>query len=552
MYKPTQLLRVKKDKDPNLAYQTSRMSNFRFSVRCAYRGNSQLSEAVDGFVDCIESGEDYSDPTNNPDTYSQETPRTHAEQFGKELFNQMLENPDPVGDDDGEQWAKDAMGVINELTSFKDLKYTVKGDADFSALATAQLLHEGKESISELRRQQKEEENEEQPPDPNGPPGGGGGEGDDSGEGEDAPDGKGKPKEDSKQQEDKKERQKQREKERERSKDKLRSKVFKKVKEINEDFEDAMSCMSTIPGMEDGDILNGEDSAKRMEIAKRLLNDKRFRAIMDMAGRMEIVSSGVPLMSKMAKEKVVGVETGNDLPFVLNSEIGNLADPETEDIFYNRFIRSELLQYEMEGEDTKGKGPLVVMLDASSSMRGRRNEFTQGMAAAILSSCYKEKRTVIFADFNYSVKAIYSYNGDTGYCNVGNSSFANVKTTDCITLIEKLLSRGCSGGTSFDSALVWAMANSAWDGCDKDSGPDIIMLTDGDCHISTSTSEKANEIKEENGVRFWGILVDPSLRGNDIPDEFCKVFNHSVIVDTSNIEQGIGAIGELIGKANDR
>ena len=75
MYKPTQLRakEERKSKEPNLAYQTSRMSNFRFSVRCAYRGNSQLSEAVDGFVSCIESSEDYSDPTNNPDTYSQDT-----------------------------------------------------------------------------------------------------------------------------------------------------------------------------------------------------------------------------------------------------------------------------------------------------------------------------------------------------------------------------------------------------------------------------------------------------------------------------------------------
>ena len=542
MYKPTQLRakEERKSKEPNLAYQTSRMSNFRFSVRCAYRGNSQLSEAVDGFVSCIESSEDYSDPTNNPDTYSQETPRSHAEQFGKELFNQMLENPDLVDEGDGEQWAKDAMGVINELTSFKDLKDIVNGDADFSALATAQLLHEGKEFISELRLQQKEEEREQQPPDPNSPPGEGGPEVDDNGEGQ----GEAKPKEGNK------ESQKKREKERELSKDKLRSKVFKKVKEISEDFEEAMECMSTIPGMDDGDILNCEDSAKRMDIAKRLLTDKRFRHIMEMAGRMEVVSSGVPLMSKTAKEQIVGVETGNDIPFVLNSEIANLADPDTEDIFYNRFIRSELLQYEMEGEDTKGKGPLVVMLDASGSMRGERNEFTQGMAAAILSSCHKEKRTVIFADFNYTVKTVYSYNGDTGDCSL--TSFGNVTNSDCMTLIEKMLARGCGGGTNFNDALDWAMANLSLDGLDKERGPDIIMLTDGDCHISIDTVKNANELKEEKGVRFWGILVDPSYRGNDTPEAFCSVFNNRVDVNTSSIEKGIADIGELIGNANNR
>ena len=52
--------------------------------------------------------------------------------------------------------------------------------------------------------------------------------------------------------------------------------------------------------------------------------------------------------------------------------------------FHRRFLDQELLQYSLRGVEEKGKGPMIVCLDGSSSMAGDKEIWSKAVTLTLL------------------------------------------------------------------------------------------------------------------------------------------------------------------------
>ena len=216
---------------------------------------------------------------------------------------------------------------------------------------------------------------------------------------------------------------------------------------------------------------------------------------------MDILNSQ-PTKTKQAREQIVGVEYGNDLQRVIFSELGTLADPNTEDVFFRKFIDKELMQYEMGGKEPVGRGPIVILIDESGSMSGARNELARAICVAMVQIARKENRKISVIGFNARITTIHSFH--SGICQLG------IRGNDCEQIdygnaITDLATRFAGGGTKFDPAIKKALDS----GVEEDRA-DLIMLTDGCANIDVNVLSRLDKAKE-NGLRVFSILFNSHL-----------------------------------------
>jgi hypothetical protein len=66
-------------------------------------------------------------------------------------------------------------------------------------------------------------------------------------------------------------------------------------------------------------------------------------------------------------------------------------------------LERQVLQYQLSGSETLGRGPLVLLLDKSSSMEGSKDTWATALALALLEHAHAERRPFALIDFNASV-----------------------------------------------------------------------------------------------------------------------------------------------------
>ncbi|MHA2938711.1 ATPase RavA stimulator ViaA [Vibrio sp. RC27] len=112
--------------------------------------------------------------------------------------------------------------------------------------------------------------------------------------------------------------------------------------------------------------------------------------------------------SQFATDDIVGVEEGDDLNKMLPNETLFLSHPELEVVFYKHLIDKQLMNYHMQGKSRRvrkvtttkvaskqnelDKGPFIVCIDASGSMRGFPEQCAKATAYALMQIALAENR----------------------------------------------------------------------------------------------------------------------------------------------------------------
>lgn len=256
-----------------------------------------------------------------------------------------------------------------------------------------------------------------------------------------------------------------------------------------EEYEEMETLLGFGPGCQDenGDTI---PPAQRIEGVRKFMRNSELRRIMKLAGRLiNIAETSTQTETTRGVDKLVGVEVGDELNRVLPGELWVVEFPE---LFGLKLINKELQQYRYEGEKTKGRGPIVVCFDKSSSMGGSGIDYARAFLFGMAHIAGNQKRALYVIPFNATIESVK-------------------KLTTLPAFTEWLLSVRAQGGTNFDKPLRAAMDLIAT----TEKTADIVMLTDGDCEISTSVVEKVNKAREE-GLKVLSICVGDkprSLRG---------------------------------------
>lgn len=143
----------------------------------------------------------------------------------------------------------------------------------------------------------------------------------------------------------------------------------------------------------------------RQEIMKQLRSNATLRRIAQIAGRLRAQAAKVQREKvRRGTDEVCDVVMGDELARLVPSELVALVEPDLELMFMRRHQERQLLQYELRGTEKRQRGPIVLCVDESGSMRGRRHEWAMGVALALMEVAAKQRRTFALVHFDAKVQ----------------------------------------------------------------------------------------------------------------------------------------------------
>lgn len=239
------------------------------------------------------------------------------------------------------------------------------------------------------------------------------------------------------------------------------------------------------------------------------------------------------------KGEICGLRLSDSLADALPSELALYGNSSSRQIFKMKYAQKQILSYaysrnveyqkareEMEevdvGEVIDHKGPMIICVDTSGSMRGTPERVAKTVAFALAKKAMEEERGCYLVSFSTGIEVM-----DLG-------CFASV---DGISNLVKFLRMGFSGGTDANPALahsVQMLEGKDW------KNADVLMISDFVMDSLDKDLEERIKIQRENKSRFFSLAV--TAEGND---EVISVFDKNWIYDIQAKDAGAKLVRQL-------
>lgn len=198
-------------------------------------------------------------------------------------------------------------------------------------------------------------------------------------------------------------------------------------------------------------------------------------------------------------QEIYDINRGKTLGQMLPSELLALKNPLRKRDFLRRYLEAGLLEYDLRGEDTLGKGPLVICLDVSGSMGGDKELWAKAVALTLLEICRRQHRQFLAILFGSAEDPRKIYRPLLARRSSGGRQALD--SQEVLRLAEFFI----GGGTDFEQPLQEALAELAKAPL---KGGDLVLLTDGECQVGEVFLEHSNQAKKNLDVKIHVILVD--------------------------------------------
>lgn len=194
-------------------------------------------------------------------------------------------------------------------------------------------------------------------------------------------------------------------------------------------------------------------------------------------------------------EEVVGVRMGGRLSDALPGELALLGDPDTEDLFYARWLEGRLMTLELTGAGTGGagpaarRGPVVAVVDTSGSMSGAPERLAKAMILAVARRIAPQGRKlhlILFGGEDEVVRLTLG-RGPAGL--------------DALLAFVRL---GFRGGTDLNAPLRAAVEQLEQPGWAR---ADLLLITDGLVRVPRALVTQMDAARVRHGARVWGLLM---------------------------------------------
>jgi uncharacterized protein with von Willebrand factor type A (vWA) domain len=241
---------------------------------------------------------------------------------------------------------------------------------------------------------------------------------------------------------------------------------------------------------------------EKLELGKRLAGNEKLKKLARMVGRMKF--HALALRKKVferSSEEVLEVERGDILQRLLPHELLSLSHPVLRKDFQRRFLDQELLQYSLRGIEEKGKGPMIVCLDGSSSMAGEKEIWSKAVTLTLLEIARRQRR--LFRSICFS-----SAETPLQIVDMNRRERYQIETERVLDLAEYFP----GGGTDFQKPLDAALECLRTARYKKG---DVVFITDGECQVSSDWATQFRKAKEKLGFSLFSVLIDvgPSSLG---------------------------------------
>lgn len=235
---------------------------------------------------------------------------------------------------------------------------------------------------------------------------------------------------------------------------------------------------------------------------RRVRDNPALRAIMEMAGRALALCRALQwAKTTHSRDDMVGVERSGEIARLLPSELTQLGSgvPELELLALHRLVSRQALSRKYSGKAPEGRGPLVVSIDESGSMRGEPIALAKGIALTMAWLAHHQRRWIMLAGFAGGAEA-------TRYV---------APPADLKALLDNI-EHFWGGGTTLEAPLK--TVPSWWPELQPPEGrTDHIIITDAVVNVGASQIAAYRAWAAKHQVKTYGIVVGQrdagSLRG---------------------------------------
>jgi uncharacterized protein with von Willebrand factor type A (vWA) domain len=263
-------------------------------------------------------------------------------------------------------------------------------------------------------------------------------------------------------------------------------------RELANSAQEGVEMLSSLPGFEPGNAHN-LPLDKQIELAEKWSQTQDLKAVLKMLGRM--------LRSMTFKRKArvknvdiepVGVTTGDTLRLLLPHEMarGFSDHPLIKATFMKDFAERSLLQYDMQGKEPAGKGPVITVHDGSGSMSGTKFVWATSVCLATLTIAHKEHRHFAGVEF-----------GSHGQ--IKSWQFPARKPVDPELALD-YATHFFAGGTSTVGGMAEALR--IMRAQEEFRSADVLLIGDGCDHFGDEDRRVRDELRAL-GARIHGITI---------------------------------------------
>jgi len=282
------------------------------------------------------------------------------------------------------------------------------------------------------------------------------------------------------------------------------------------------------------------DPKRANELFTRIRKSPTLSKIANLAGRFRRVAASKQRNKTVhGTDDVVGVTVGGDPFNMIPSELANLVHPLLRYETLSKLAENRALVWDKQGHEPVAKGPIVVVVDESGSMRdGSRNddgtitakiEQAKSLALAMAWIAAKQKRFCALVSFSSS--------------NQGTMTMLPAGKWDEAKLLD-WLEHFFGGGTDMDVPMKH-LPEKYWDQMMKAGAihgkTDILMITDGQVNMPKPIEDKFQEWKKQEKVKVYTLILD------DQPGDLKRVSDTLHIIKRDQFNANCEAVGAVLG-----
>ncbi len=236
-------------------------------------------------------------------------------------------------------------------------------------------------------------------------------------------------------------------------------------------------------------------AGERLELGRRLARNRKLGELARMVGRFKLDARALrrKTLDRGAAE-AYDIERGADIGRLIPAELLALHHPGLVRDFRRRLLEGQVLQYRLRDDEQKGKGPMVVCVDVSSSMQGEKELWAKAVSLTLADIARRRRRlvrAVLFSSGENTLKVL-DLNRERRY------------QPDLARLME-LAEYFPGGGTDFERPLSAAIELIERKDLKR---ADIVIITDGEAQVSEQWLARLNQSRERLQFKIFAVLVD--------------------------------------------
>ena len=234
---------------------------------------------------------------------------------------------------------------------------------------------------------------------------------------------------------------------------------------------------------------------ERLELGRHLARNKRLGELARLVGRFKQDARALRRRTlDRGVAEAYDVERGNELGRLIPAELVAMHHPGLRADFLRRLLEGEILQYRLREDEQKGKGPMVVCIDVSSSMQGDKELWAKAVSLTLMDIARRNRRlfrAVLFSSGPESLRVL----------DLNNVRRYQPELPKVLEMAEYFPGGGTDFQTPIDAAVALLEDKKLKRG-------DIVVITDGECSVAPEWLASLNERKERLKFSIFAVLVD--------------------------------------------